>query len=521
MTVLNDDGAARPPNGAAHVAAVDLGASSGRVMVGTIADGRIRLTETRRFPNGAIPVPTRTGERLYWDVLRLWSEVREGLTAAVRDVGPLSAVGVDTWGVDYGLVDGQGAPTGMVAAYRSQRTGGLAGQLLSTIPPSELYALNGLQVQEFNTLFQLMAEARDVGLPTPGNGLPARTMLLLPDLIACWLTGSMHAEITNASTTGLVDARSRNWSRPLLERLRTEVGLDLGELLPEVIEPGRRIGSVLPRVLDVFAPDGAPTPVIAVGSHDTASAVAAVPATGEDFAYISCGTWSLVGVELDAPVLTEASRRANFTNELGVDGTVRYLKNVMGLWVLNEAVRAWEQQGADPRLISLRELDAAAEAAEPLRTVVDINDERFFAPGDMAARIDDAARASGQPLPRTAGEYVRCIDDSLALAYRRAVREAAELSERRVSVVHMVGGGIGNRLLCRLTADATGMPVVAGPAEATAMGNIAVAARGAGLVRGSLAQLRRLVRRSTETTRYEPDPSAAARWDEAEQRLPS
>ncbi|PZU35523.1 MAG: rhamnulokinase, partial [Actinomyces sp.] len=265
-----------------------------------------------------------------------------------------------------------------------------------------------------------------------------------------------------------------------------------------------------------FGPDGEPTPVVAVGSHDTASAVVAVPAAEPDFAYISCGTWSLVGLELDEPVLTLASQRANFTNELGVDHTVRYLRNVMGLWVLNEAVRTWRSQGLET---SLPDLDAAAAAAEPLRTVVDINDAAFYAPGDMAARIDDAAHATGQPRPRSAGEYVRCINDSLALAYRRAVRQAAELSGREVRVVHMVGGGVNNRLLCQLAADATGLPVLAGPAEGTALGNMVVAARGAGLIEGDLGDLRRLIRDSSRIARYTPEADAAAGWDAVEHRL--
>ncbi|SDM66342.1 rhamnulokinase [Actinomyces ruminicola] len=508
-----------------HVGAVDLGASSGRVMVGTIADGRITLTETRRFTNGPIPLPGPDGERLYWDVLHLWNEIREGLLAAVRDVGPLSAVGIDTWGVDYGLLAPSGLLAGQVAAYRCPRTRGVPAEVFAAIPAAELYAVNGLQVQDFNTVFQLVAESRDGGLPratatadgaAPGAGDAQRTMLLLPDLLTYWLTGKRVAEITNASTTGLVDARERAWSAPLLERLRTAVGVDLDGVLPGIVEPGTVVGPVRRDVVDVFGPDGHPTPVVAVGSHDTASAVAAVPAAGSDFAYVSCGTWSLVGLELDAPVLTEASRAANFTNELGVDGTVRYLKNVMGLWVFNEAVRTWRQQGLE---LSYRELDAAAEAADPLRTVVDINDPVFFAPGDMAARIDDFAIRTGQPRPRSIGDYVRCIDDSLALAYRRAVREAAELSGKHVGVLHMVGGGISNRLLCRLAADATGLRVVAGPAEGTALGNIVVAARGAGLIDGDLAALRGLVRASCDITEYAPDPAAAAGWDAAERQL--
>ncbi|CED89934.1 rhamnulokinase [Actinomyces succiniciruminis] len=510
-----------------HVGAVDLGASSGRVMVGTIADGRIELTETRRFANGPIPLPGPGGERLYWDVLHLWDEIRQGLLAAVRDVGPLSAVGIDTWGVDYGLLGPSGLLAGQVSSYRCPRTRGVPEEVFAAIPAAEMYSVNGLQVQDFNTLFQLVAESRDGGLPrvTPADGGTAsaagagsaqRTMLLLPDLFTYWLTGRPVAEITNASTTGLVDARARTWSVPLLERLRNNLGVDLNGVLPEVMEAGTVVGPVRRDVVDVFDPDGRPTPVVAVGSHDTASAVAAVPAAGSDFAYISCGTWSLVGLELGTPVLTEASRAANFTNELGVDGTVRYLKNVMGLWVFNEAVRTWREQGLE---LSYRELDAAAEAADPLRTVVDINDPIFFDPGDMAARIDDFAIRTGQPRPRSVGEYVRCIDDSLALAYRRAVREASDLSGKRVGVLHMVGGGISNRLLCQLAADATGLKVVAGPAEGTALGNIVVAARGAGLIEGDLTALRKLVRASCDITEYAPDPAAAAGWDAAERQL--
>ncbi len=496
-----------------HVAAVDLGASSGRVMVGTLDVGRITLTETRRFTNGAISLPTSQGERLYWDVLHLWNEIREGLLAAVRDVGPLSAVGVDTWAVDYGLVRDSGVLAGQVAAYRSARTAGVPEEVFARIPAAEVYAVNGLQVQDFNTVFQLVAESRDGGLP---NGATDRRLLLLPDLICSWLTGRQVAEVTNASTTGLLDARTRTWSQTLISRLREEMGVDVAGILPPLIEPGALIGTVRREVLDVFGPDGRPTPVIAVGSHDTASAVAAVPADRPDFAYVSCGTWSLVGLELDEPVLTEASRAANFTNELGVDGTVRYLKNVMGLWVLNEAVRTWRQQGLE---LSWAQIDADAAATEPLRTVVDINDDAFYAPGDMAARIDAYARATGQPQPRCIGEYVRCVNESLALAYRRAVREAQALSGTEVGVLHMVGGGIANALLCQLAADATGLTVLAGPKEGTALGNIVVAARGAGLIDGDLHELRRLVRTSSEITTYTPDTRSAGAWDAAEQRV--
>ncbi|WP_026460264.1 rhamnulokinase [Schaalia suimastitidis] len=494
-----------------HIGAVDLGASSGRVMVGTFDGESVTLTEVRRFSNAPIPVPTDRGTRLYWDVLRLWDEIRQGLAQGARDVGPLSVVGIDSWAVDYGIIDEAGVLSTQMASYRCQRTAGVPQEVFAKIPAQDFYRINGLQVQPFNTVFQLIAEQREGGLAAAHN-----TVLLLPDLLAYWLTGQRVAEVTNASTMGLIDARTRRWSAHLLEELRDKMSLDVAPLLPTLVESGALVGTIRPEVGDLRTPAGALVPVIAVGTHDTASAVAAVPAAGNDFAYISCGTWSLVGLELDEPVLTEASRAANFTNELGVDSTVRYLKNVMGLWVFNEAVRTWREQGYEA---SYRDLDAAAEYAEPLRTVVDINDERFFAPGDMAARIDAYAKETGQAIPRSLGEYVRCIDDSLALAYRRAVRQAVALSGREVSVLHMVGGGIRNRLLCQLAADATGLPVIAGPEEGTAMGNILVAARGAGIVEGDLADLRAIVRASTSLLQYAPHEALALAWDEAEARI--
>lgn len=504
---------------AVHVAAVDLGASSGRVIVGTFtpdATGKpqIELTETRRFSHAPVALPTDHGERLYWDVLRLWSEIRAGLLSAARECGPLTAIGIDTWGVDYGLLDAHSALSAPVASYRSARTAGLPQELFTRIPADEFYAINGAQVQDFNTVFQLLAHHRESGLPEAGS------LLLLPDLLTSWLTGKHVAEVTNASTTGLVDARTRSWSFPLLERLRRDIGLDIERLLPEIVEPGTLVGDVRPDVLPLSTPAGSPVPVVAVGSHDTASAVAAVPAHEEGFAYVSCGTWSLVGLELPEPVTTEESRAANFTNELGVDGTVRYLKNVMGLWVMNEAVRTWREAGTE---CDLSELVAQASEAEPLRTVVDINDPVFFAPGDMPSRIDALARASHQPLPRTPGEYVRCINDSLALAYRRALRQAARLSGSEVTVLHMVGGGIQNQLLVQLAADATGLPVIAGPIEATALGNIMVAARATGVLghpeEVTLQQMRSLIRSSSNLTTFTPRADTAAAWDEADRRV--
>ena len=463
-------------------AAVDLGASSGRVMVGRAGPGSLSLRAVNRFPNE----PVRVGGTLHWDILALYRGVLEGLRLA----GPVDAVGIDSWAVDYGLLDATGALLGNPVHYRDLRTDGVAAQVATVIGEEKLYALTGLQRLPFNTIYQLVAAAGTPQLDV------ARQLLMIPDLVAYWLTGEVGAEFTNASTTQLLDLGSGRWAGELMTALGIRPAL-----FPPLRAPGTVIGPVLPE----WGLGGAD--VIAVGSHDTASAVVGVPAAGPDFAYISCGTWSLVGVELDAPVLTEASRRANFTNEGGVDGTVRYLRNVMGLWPLQECLREW---GSPDLPALLRE----AAAAPAFRAVVDLDDPIFLPPGDMVGRL---TRASGCP-PAGRAELVRCILDSLALAHRRAVRQAQELSGRRVDVVHIVGGGARNELLCQLTADACGLPVHAGPVEATALGNILVQARAAGAIHGDLSALRGLLRQTQQIVRYEPRGDAVA-WRAAERRL--
>jgi rhamnulokinase len=470
-----------------RIAAVDLGASSGRVMAFDIAADRVDFTEAHRFPNG----PVRLGDTLHWDVLALYQGVLDGLRAA----GPrLDSVGIDSWAVDYGLLDATGALLGNPVHYRDARTDGVPDAVHARVPAADLYGVTGLQVLPFNTIYQLAAAQ---GTPQLAA---ARQLLLIPDLLGHWLTGSRVTEVTNASTTGLLDARTRTWSTEVMSRLDVAEGL-----FAPLVEPGTVIGELLPHV------GAGSVPVVAVGSHDTASAVVGVPATTRNFAYVATGTWSLVGVELDAPVLTEAGRRANFSNELGVDGTVRYLRNVMGLWLLQECLREW----GDPDLTGL----LAAAAREPgLTAVVDAGDPAFIPPGDMPARIAAACTRTGQPAPGTPAAMVRCVLDSLALAHRRAVRQASDLSGQRVDVVHVVGGGARNRLLCRLTADACGLPVIAGPVEAAAYGNALVQARALGVVTGGLPGMRALVRESTELVRYEPNGDSEA-WRAAEERL--
>jgi rhamnulokinase len=474
-----------------RVAAVDLGASSGRVVVAEVGPDRLELTEVVRFPNG----PVRLGGTLHWDVLALYRGILDGLRAA----GAVDAVAIDSWAIDYGLLDRTGALLGNPVHYRDSRTDGVAEQVHAVVPAAELYAATGVQVLPFNTIYQLAAVA---GTPQ----LEAATdLLLVPDLLGYWLTGERRAEVTNASTTGLLDVRKRDWSADVMRR----VGIDPGLFAP-LAEPGERVGVLAEHVLAETGLAG-PVPLVAVGSHDTASAVLGVPADGERFAYVSCGTWSLVGVELAAPVLTEESRAANFSNELGVDGSVRYLRNVMGLWLLQECMRAWPDA-------SLADLLRDAADVPAFASVVDADDPVFLPPGDMPARIADACRRLGQEPPRERAATVRCVLDSLALAHRRAVRDAVRLSGREVDVVHVVGGGARNELLCRLTADACGLPVVAGPVEATALGNALVQARALGVVEGDRSALRALTRSTQELRRYEPAGDERA-WAAAERRV--
>ncbi|WP_157244663.1 rhamnulokinase [Nonomuraea typhae] len=463
-------------------AAVDLGASSGRVIVG---DESLRLTEVHRFSNGA---SVRDGA-LRWDVRRIFREILYGLQHA----GPVDSIGVDSWGVDYGLLGDDGRLLREPVCYRDGRTAETRALALQRLGAAGLYEASGLQPHPINTVFQLMAD----------DLTGAATMLLIPDLIAYWLTGERGAEITNASTTGLLDVRTRTWSESLTGALNIP-----SRILPPLRHPGTAIGPLNP----ACSPEaGLPFPawkadVVAVASHDTASAVAAAPATNESFAYISCGTWSLVGVELREPVLSAASRTGNFTNEVGLGGTTRYLRNVMGLWLLQECLAAW----GSPDLPGL--LEAAARVPR-LRSLVDAADPAFLAPGGMPGRIAAACRDAGQPEPSTPPETVRCILESLALAHRAAVQDATRLSGHRVEVVHLLGGGARNRLLCQLTADACGLPVVAGPAEATALGNIMVQARTAGVS----GDLRALVAGTQRLETFHAQDTSG--WAEAQARL--
>ena len=390
------------------IAAVDLGASGGRVMVGEAGPDALTIHELHRFANAPVSVLGH----LHTDILRLYAEMLAGLRAAGHAF-ELASIGIDSWGVDYGLLDDAGALAGNPVHYRDARTEGVLPQILARVPAAELYAMTGIQQLPINTICQLVAAA---GTPQLES---ARTLLLIPDLLGYWLTGSRGAEVTNASTTQLLDVRARTWASELMRRTGIPAAL-----FPPLRQPGEIVGELLAGpAAEAGLPGG--LPVLAVGSHDTASAVAGTPASGGHFAYISVGTWSLVGMELAGPVLTSASQQANFTNEAGIDGTIRYLRNVMGLWLLQESVRTWDLAGYG---VSLPRLMASADREPRLRFVVDVDDPTFLAPGDMPARIGAVCRASGQEAPASKAEVVRCILDSMALAHRRAVAAAQRLS---------------------------------------------------------------------------------------------
>ncbi|MFC4224081.1 rhamnulokinase [Lysinibacter cavernae] len=475
----------------AMLIAVDLGATSGRVIAGTVTANSVELRQTSRFANAPVTIWEGTTPARHWSILDLYRGAIEGLRTAVREAAAanvsVASIGVDSWGVDYGRLS-NGRMRDIPYHYRDERTTAGVAAAHALMPHAELYAINGLQHLPINTVYQLMADLE------AGNLEGIDSILQIPDLFNYWLTGVQRAETTNASTTGLLDIRTREWSRPLVERL----GLPFG-MLPQLSTPGETIGSLLPSVTDEIGAASS-VPVVSVGSHDTASAVVAIPSTSHDFAYISSGTWSLVGLELDAPVLTEASRKANFTNEAGVDNTVRYLKNVMGMWLLSECLGEWERAGTPQDLVSLlREAETVSGAA-----VFDVDHPELLPAGPMTRRIAARCDEAGQPIPSTPAEFVRSIVESLAAAYAVHINDACELSGSSVSSIHIVGGGSQNALLCQLTANQTGLPVIAGPVEGTAMGNVLVQARSAGIVSGDVETLRAIVSASTQLTRYEP-----------------
>ena len=453
------------------VAAIDLGASSGRVVAGVIEDDASQLDAIHRFANEAVE---RDGH-LRWDIATLWSEVLYGIGALARRYPQVESIGIDTWGVDYALLDSDGELLADPVSHRDSRTFGIAEEVHRLVSPDELYALNGLQFMPFTTLYQLAVDQRGPLWDRVAH------VVLLPDLLAYWLTGQLRTERTNASTTGLLDVSTGDWSSELLALL----GLS-SRLFSSLQRPGEKSGVVHPHLCSQLGLQES-TVVTTVGSHDTASAVAAVPATDPHFAFISCGTWSLVGIELPGPVVTPEAQEANFTNEAGVDGSTRFLRNLGGLWLLQECLRSWALKGLQLDLDALLAESAALPAQSLL---IDVDHPGFIAPGDMPRRIAAAIEAEGGIPSPTPPQLVRIIIDSLASAYAQAIDQASLLADLQVERIHIVGGGSQNALLCQRTADFSGLPVIAGPVEATAFGNVMVQAQALGLFDGSLNEQR-------------------------------
>ncbi len=483
---------------ALSLAAVDLGAESGRVVLGRFDGDHVALQEVHRFSNAPIDVL----QSLHWDILRIFEQVKQGLSRIEgHATASLAGIGIDSWAVDFGLLDCNGALLGNPYCYRDPRTSGMIERVVQRVPQVEIYRATGIQFLPINTLYQLMAMAQSPVLQV------ADCLLMVPDLLAYWLCGERVGEYTNVTTTQLYDLRTSDWSWDIVSRL------DLpSRLFPDIVPPGTVLGELLPEVArELGVRDH--IAVTAVASHDTASAVLGIPAEHAHFAFISSGTWSLIGVELDRPLVNDRAMHANFTNEGGYGGKIRFLRNVMGLWLLQECRRSWRVHGSDYDYDDLMVM--ASEM--PAESFFDPDWSGFLAPGDMPQRIAERCRASGQRPPIGPAETTACICLSLALKYRWVLEQLIFLTGSTIEAIHIVGGGARNSVLCRLTADICGLPVYGGPVEATALGNVLVQACSRGEL-ASLEEIRTVVRRSTDIQIFEHDANRA-RWDAIFQRF--
>lgn len=477
--------------------AIDLGAESGRSMLGSLSE-RLALSEIHRFPNG----PVRVADHIHWDVLRLWAEIQNSLRIAAGSTGgALAGIGLDTWGVDFGLLDSADRLIGNPEHYRDARTNGMVEAACQIVPREEIYNQTGIQFMQLNTLFQLFAmrQGNDPALQS------ARTLLTTPDLFNFWLTGRKVGEFTISTTTQCYNPREKRWAFELL------AALDIPQsIFQPIVQPGTVLERLRPSVAEEASCER--IPVIAVGCHDTASAVAAIPADESDFIYISSGTWSLIGIESDRPIINANSLSYDLTNEGGVCDTTCFLRNIMGMWLLQESRRQWAKAG---RNYSYDDLTNLAGEAPAFQSLVFVGDNRFLAPANMVTCIQMLCRETGQPVPQTDGEIVRCILESLALEYRWGTEKLCELSGKRLPIIHVIGGGSRNRLLNQFTADATGCEVIAGPVEAAAIGNILLQAIALGDLT-SLQEGRDLVRCSFDVIAYQPKNRFP--WDEGYSR---
>ncbi len=476
--------------------AFDFGASSGRAMLAKFDGEKITLEEKHRFSNDPVMV---NGE-FHWDILRLFFEIKQGILKCVNSGdGDIACIGIDTWGVDYGLLDKNDKLISNPFHYRDTRTDGMYEKAFEKVSKEEIFNSTGIAFNWFNTLYQLLSSklSGDVALEN------AKTLLFVPDLLNFFLTGKKRTEYTVASTSQMFDSVTYDWAYDVLKKLDLPT-----DIYPELIFPGEVVGTLLPELSEELGIGE--VPVVAVASHDTGSAVASVPVVGdEDFIYISSGTWSLMGVELDSPNISADALKYNFTNEGGVNKTIRFLKNIMGLWLIQESRRQWDREG---ELLSFDELEAQANAAEPFASLIDPDYAAFQTPGNMPRRIREYCEKTGQKVPETKGEIVRCIAESLAFRYRYTIEGMEEVNNKKYNTIHIVGGGIKDKMICKCTANATKRVVEAGPVEATSLGNVLVQAMAMGAIK-DLEEGRKVIKNSFDVARYEPEDSEA--WDAA------
>jgi len=478
----------------ANYIAVDLGAESGRVMLGRIADGRLTLEQVHRFGNG----PVQEQGTLRWDFQKLLSEIKTGIGKAAKTAdGKVAGIGVDTWGVDFGLLGADGKLLENPYHYRDSRTNGVMDKAFALMPKRRVYENTGIQFMQLNSLYQLLA------MRMADSEVLAKTdrLLFMADLISYFLCGKAFGEYTLASTSQMMDMKTGQWSKPIFDELALPM-----KIMPKVIMPGTVVANLTSSVAKEIG--CGKIPVIAVGSHDTASAVLGVPASGDRWAYLSSGTWSLMGVELPSAIVNDKTFQYEFTNEGGVENTIRLLKNIMGLWLVQECKRQWQREGQD---LSYTELTQMATQAKPFFGYINCDNSDFLAPGDMPARINKCLSDTGQKTTQDKGQMVRLVLESLALKYRRVLSAIEDVTGSAVEVLHIVGGGIQNELLCQFTADATGRKVITGPIEATASGNILMQAKATGQVQ-SIAEAREVIRNSFEMKEYRPQNTAL--WEE-------
>lgn len=478
--------------------AFDLGAESGRAVVGLLSEDKVTLKEVHRFINR----PVRILGRLYWNVTQIFQELKQGLINGVREFPDIESIGIDTWGVDFGFISKNNELVGLPVCYRDHRTDGVPEKVFEIIPREKLYQLTGIQIMQINSIFQLYSmKLEDSSL---FNSI--YKLLFMPDLFNFMFTGKISTEFSIATTSQLYDPINNRWSEEIFDALKLPI-----EIMPEIMSTGTDLGNIYADIKEELGIGD--ITVVAPAEHDTGSAVAAVPARGEDWAYISSGTWSLMGVEIDKPIITKESMSFNFTNEGGVNGTFRFLKNITGLWLLQGCRRSWEKEGYN---LSYSEIVKLAEESKPFKFFIDPDDPSFLNPPDMPSAIKDFCIRTKQGVPETKGEIARCVLESLAFRYKEVFESLKSLIKKNISVLHIVGGGSQNTLLSQFTADALGVPVYTGPVEATAMGNIMVQA----IVKGAIKNLeegRRMIKNSFETVVYYPKDTEL--WEKEYERF--